>query len=434
MLEKLDRKILVLFFGLLGVLLLFAADASAPHKIEFVNSASGYVLHRDGEPFVIHGAGLEYGDIALLASHGGNAIRNWTTDNAQEVLDTAYANGVMVALCLPVQPERHGFDYSDAVQVAEQLETMRQEVLKYRDHPALLAWIIGNELNFDYTNSAVYDAVNDISSMIHELDPNHPTTTTVAGIGGNVLHDLETRATDLDFLSFQAYGEVFNIPQYLAENPFERPVWITEWGAIGHWEMERTEWGAPLEMNSTEKAQVYQRAFDEVIAPLEGKVVGSFAFLWGQTQERTPTWVGMFPETGEETETVDVMHRLWNQQWPSNRTPALRSLSLDGKDARQSVRLKSGMNYQAAVEMTDADGDQIRYRWELKPESEALEVGGDAEANIENMEVVFAGSDGPQVSFAAPAAPGAYRLFVYGYDDEGHAAHANIPFLVESVN
>ena len=426
----LDRKILVLFVGLLCVHLVLAADANTPRKIEFVESVSGFEVHRDGELFVIRGAGLEYGDIALLASHGGNAIRIWTTDNAQEVLDTAFANGVMVALCLPVEPERHGLDYSDAAQVSEQLELMRQEVLKYRDHPALLAWIIGNELNFDYTNSAVYDAVNDISKMIHELDPNHPTTTTVAGIGENVLHDLETRATDLDFLSFQAYGEVFNIPQFLAENPFERPVWITEWGAIGHWEMERTEWGAPLEMNSSQKAQVYQQAFDEVIAPLEGKVVGSFAFLWGQKQERTPTWFGMFTETGEETETVDVMHRLWNQDWPANRTPSLHTLHLDGKLATESIRLISGATYRAVVDMQDADGDSIAYRWELKPESAALEVGGDVEANIANLDTEFMGAGSPQVSFVAPAS-GAYRLFVYGYDGQGHAAHANVPFLVE---
>ena len=144
-------------------------------------------------------------------------------------------------------------------------------MFKYKDHPALLAWIIGNELNFDYTNSAVYDAVNDISEMIHAVDPNHPTTTTVAGLGENVLLDLEARAGDLDFLSFQAYGD-FNVPEFLSEHAIDRPVWITEWGAIGHWEMERTDWGAPLEMNSSEKAGSICRLTMRLLRPAKARL------------------------------------------------------------------------------------------------------------------------------------------------------------------
>ena len=421
---------LTLLAGVLSAPVAAFAEAEAPRKIEFARTQSGYVVLRDGQAFSIRGAGLEYGDIASLSAHGGNAIRNWTTDNAREVLDLAHAQGVMVALCLPVIPERHGFDYSDQQQVSQQLEKLRSEVLKYKDHPALLAWIIGNELNFDYTNSAVYDAVNDISEMIHAVDPNHPTTTTVAGLGENVLQDLEARAGDLDFLSFQAYGEIFNVPEFLSEHAIDRPVWITEWGAIGHWEMERTDWGAPLEMNSSEKAGVYLQAYNEIIAPREGQIVGSFAFLWGQKQERTPTWFGMFTESGEETEAVDVMHYLWNQAWPENRSPQVHAMRLDGQSARDSIGLVSGTTYRADIEMSDPDGDPIDYRWELKPESGALQVGGDAEQAIENLEIEFSGAEEPQVIFRAPAA-GAYRLYVYGYDRAGHAAHANVPFLVE---
>lgn len=406
------------------------AEDDLPRKIEFERTDSGYSMLRDGRSFIIRGVGLEYGDITSLAAHGGNAIRNWTTDNAREVLDSAHALGVMVALCLPVIPERHGFDYSDPQRVSEQLEYLRLEVLKYKDHPALLAWIIGNELNFDYTNPAVYDAVNDISKMIHALDPNHPTTTAVAGLGVNVLQDLESRASDLDFLSFQAYGEIFNVPEFLSEHAIDRPIWITEWGAIGHWEMERTEWGAPVEMNSSEKARVYLQAFNEVIAPHRDQIVGSFAFLWGQKQERTPTWFGMFTESGEETEAVDVMHYLWNLTWPENRSPSVHSMRLNGQSARDSIKLVSGYTYRAEVAMSDPDGDQIDYRWELKPESGALQVGGDAEREIPSLDVEFSGAGGPQITFEVPEA-GAYRLYVYGYDGAGHAAHANVPFLAE---
>ena len=108
-------------------------------------------------------------------------------------------------------------------------------------YPALLGWIIGNELNWDYTNPKVYDAVNDVSRMIHELDPNHPTTTTVAGVGEDVVHDIQTRAPDLDFVSFQVYGEIFVLPELIGEMGFDAPFMVTEWA--GH--LKRTTTGFP---------------------------------------------------------------------------------------------------------------------------------------------------------------------------------------------
>ena len=71
------------------------------------------------------------------------------------------------------------------IAVKEQFERIKKEVLTLKDHPALLIWAIGNELNLRHTNPKVWDAVNDISKMIHEVDPNHLTTTTLAGISKN---------------------------------------------------------------------------------------------------------------------------------------------------------------------------------------------------------------------------------------------------------
>lgn len=409
-------------------------EASGPVKVEVVHTESGFQLLRGGEAYFIKGAGLEFGDIESFAAHGGNSIRNWTTKNgvetAQQVLDSADALGVTVALCLPMQAERWEFDYGDAEAVAAQLDAFRQEVIKYRDHPALLVWIIGNELNYNYTNPKVYNAVNDVSKMIHELDPNHPTTTTVVGVGEDVISEIRTRAPDLDFMSFQVYGELFVLPELIDEVGLEEPFMVTEWGAIGHWEVDKTSWGAPIEATSSQKADTYRRGYWQKLEPLDGQLIGSYAFIWGQKQERTPTWFGLFTEAGEETETVDVMHYIWNDEWPENRAPQVRSIQLDGKVARDNVTLSAGESYEAAVDMFDSDDDVIRYQWELKPESDTTQVGGDYEEPIANLDGLI---DEPSVARTLIVAPesGAYRLFVYAYDGQGHAAHANIPFLVK---
>jgi hypothetical protein len=400
-------------------------------KVEIVKSGSGYQLLRGGEPYEIKGAGLGDGDIASFAAHGGNSIRNWGTENAGAILDAALANGVTVALCLDVIREREGFDYDDKKAVAKKMKLLRQDVLEYKDHPALLAWIIGNELNWDYTNSKVYDAVNDISKMIHELDPNHPTTTTVAGFGENVLKDLLERAPDLDILSFQVYAQLPDLLEFVGSGGVGKPLWLTEWGSIGHWEVDKTSWGAPLEMTSSEKARAYFDGPGNYILPLREQVIGDYAFLWGWKQEKTPTWYGMFTESGEETEAVDAMHLYWNGEWPANRSPVLSSIRFDSQSAMQSVVLEAGQTYLAEVEVADPDGDALSYHWEVKPESTDKQVGGDFEHTIDSLEGVIDSPATAKTNVTVPDVPGAYRLFVYAYDGNNHAAHANIPFLVK---
>ena len=407
----------------------------SPIRVEVRETDDGYVLLRGGKPYTVRGAGMAINDIERFAAYGGNSIRNWSTSqrgqDTRELLDTAHANGVTVALGLPMVPERHGFDYDDAEAVAEQLEFLRGEVLKYRDHPAVLVWVIGNELNHSYRNPRVYNAVNDVAEMIHELDPYHPATTTTAGFNPAVNAEIISRAPSLDFISFQMYGSLFALPERLADAGFDGPFMVTEWGTIGYWEVEKTDWGTPVELHSSDKADVFRRGYREILAPLAGQLLGSYAFYWGQKQERTPTWFGMLTEEGNLTEVVDVMHYSWTGEWPANRTPRVRAALLDGKTSRDSVLLSANQTYEASVDIHDPDGDPVTYRWELKPESTATTGGGDYEAPLQNLDGFLTDPTAARTLLTAPA-PGKYRLFAYASDDEGRVAHANIPFLVES--
>ena len=409
-------------------------EVTSPIKVEIVQTERGYQLLRGGEPYVVKGVGMGTDEIESLAAHGGNSFRNWSTDNenpsTRELLDTAQSFNVTVALGLAMQPERSGFDYDDADAVAAQLEEFREEVSKYRDHPALLVWIIGNELNHEYTNPRVYDAVEEVSQMIHELDPNHPTTTTMSGVKPDVIAEIQSRAPSLDFISFQVYGGLASAPQVLRDINFRAPFMVTEWGAIGYWEVDKTSWGAPIEATSSEKAATFMRGQQEALTSVQEQLIGSYAFLWGQKQERTPTWFGMFTENGEMTEATDVMHYLWRGSWPDKRSPQVRTFTLDGKSARSSVTLTPGSTVEAFVDAVDPDGDEMSFHWELKRESEAAAVGGDYEDPISNIENLIQSPQSARTLITAPAA-GTYRLYVYVYDGNGHAAHANIPFMVE---
>jgi hypothetical protein len=406
-----------------------------PAKVEVVRNQGAYSLLVNGKPFYIKGAGLEFGSQEKLAAHGGNSFRTWRTENGRAsgkaVLDQALTNGLFVTMGLEVARERHGFDYNDESAVARQLASLREEVLKYKDHPALLVWCIGNELNLNASNPRVWNAVNQISKMIHELDPNHPTMTATAGISKDLVRDIKERAPDLDILGIQMYADIINLPRYLKESKWDGPYIVTEWGATGHWEIGKTSWGAPIENDSSVKADFYRKRYEAVIDTDKSQCLGSYVFLWGQKQERTPTWYGMFLETGEETATIDVMHAIWNGAAPTNRSPRLRGAWLEGAMALGNIRVKTGQACTAKTLVEDPDNDPVSYRWEVMHESTDLKTGGDHESKPKSLPHLIEDPSKAEIKMQAPEVPGAYRLFVYAFDGKGHAAHANIPFYVD---
>ena len=411
-----------------------AIQKQTPIKVEIIEENGKYKLLRGGKPYQVRGAGISSTDLDSLVKFGGNSMRNWAVDNhaepAQQLLDRAYAMGITVSLCLEFARERHGFDYNDEEAVAKQLAENSVRVEKYKNHPALLTWIIGNEVNFDFTNPKVFDAVNDTAKMIKELDPNHPTTTALAGFDKKALAAIAERAPDLDFISFQMYADLLNLPQYIKEFGFDKPYFITEWGSVGHWEVHTTEWGAPVENTSTEKASNYSKSYSQVLEPYGDQAIGNYVFLWGQKQEKTSTWYGMFLDSGEKTEAVDVMHHIWRGTWPENRAPSISPIILDEKGAFDDVFLYSGQEYQAAVEVVDSEGDDIRYVWKVRAESSSDNVGGDPEYLPTVVDGVIKNQDAV-IQLIAPEKSGAYRLFVYAFDGNNNAAHANIPFYVK---
>jgi hypothetical protein len=183
--------------------------------------------------------------------------------------------------------------------------------------------------------------------------------------------------------------------------------------------VEKTSWGAPIEPNSSDKAAHYLKNYQTVIAAHPDRIIGSYAFLWGQKQERTPTWYGMFLADGTATEAVDVMHYVWNGAWPENRSPQIENLFLDSRTSDGDVVLERGGRYEARVLANDSDGDSLTYRWVVMRESDASQVGGDREQIPDEISGLIEAADNGGAGIVAPEQAGAYRLFVYVYDGQG---------------
>jgi hypothetical protein len=424
----------------------WAQTGSTPIKVEVRQESDGFQLYRGGEPYYIKGVGGQtYLDRAV--AYGANSLRTWGSGEAVNILDKAHEKGLSVLFGLWVGQERQGFDYDDAKAVQAQLEGFREVVRTYKNHPAVLLWGIGNENDLMYSDYKVWNAINDIAKMIHEEDPNHPTMTVTAGLDVAEVQLIKERAPHIDIYGINTYGGLIGIDKQIRAFGWEGPYIITEWGPDGHWEVPATEWGAPIEQSSSKKAESYRKRYEQGIYADQEKCLGSYVFLWGQKQETTPTWYGVFTEAGGETEVMDVLEYNWSRKWPSNRAPHLTSLTIEGKSASENVYLQPNRTYTISADVSDPDQDRLDFKWQmLESEIGLTGTGGDAEVvpdpikiNVKDKNLavtqlpdlfISTGSEG-SFTFRSPSQPGAYRFFVYAHDNQGNVATANIPFFVK---
>jgi hypothetical protein len=418
-------------FSLFFIFLCGSANRGV-QKVEVRKTAAGYQLFRGGKPYYIKGAGIldHYG---TLCEYGGNSVRTWGITEWDEVFGLAEKHGLTVCAGIWLEQERQGFDYSDTAATRDQFEATKEAILKYKDHPSLLMWGVGNELDLDYTNPRVWDAVEAVARFIHEVDGNHPTMTATAFIEKEEVEFIQDRCPHIDILCVNAYAGLPVLSRFIRDFVWNGPYIIGEWGTFGHWEVGKTSWNEPIEFTSTEKAVLYQNEYDTYIAN-DPACLGAYVFLWGSKQERTATWYSMFLPGGEKTEVVDVMHRLWKGTWPENRSPHLDSLRLNDRAASSSIILEPGSECQAVVYARDPEGDALRLSWEILYETTDKRTGGDEENKPDEVEGLNIRPEGMTLRFTAPTKEGPYRLFVIVLDQKGSGAHANIPFFVREIN
>ncbi len=399
-----------------------AAHAQAVPTALQKTAAGGWQLLRGGKPFVVKGVGGGQ-NLSQLKAAGGNTIRTWgVDDNTQKLLDDAQKNGLAVVLGIWLGHERHGFDYNDSEKVSAQLDAVRKAVEKYKDHPAVLAWGLGNEMESGGKNAAIWSHIESCAALIKRLDKNHPTLTVTADLGGESVKNYHRLCPSLDIAGLNSYGGAASILERYRKAGGTRPVLITEFGPLGPWEVGKTSWGAPKEPTSTEKAAFYEKSFQAISS--DSLSVGTLAFLWGNKMEQTPTWFGMFLSGGEKTASVDTMTRLWSGKAPADLCPTIAPLTLSAEE------FEPGASLPATITATDPEGKPLRYAWELRSEQDKPGSGGDAEPETKALKEAVAG-EGKSVKVTLPKTPGAYRLFVYVRDPAGNAATANVPVRVK---
>jgi hypothetical protein len=338
-------------------------------------------------------------------------------------LDKADQLGITVSGGIWLEPECSWFSYKNPEHCTKQAERVRKEVVLYRNHPALLAWGLGNEVEGDGTNVAFWKQLDRLAQLVKEIDPAHPTFTAVAGLSPAKAAGMNAHAPNLDFVGINTYGGVPSLRKHLQKIGWKRPWLVTEWGPRGFWESPKSGSGAPLEQTSSEKADMIRLAYRSTISN-DGGCLGSYVFVWAWKFEATATWFGLYTHEGETTAAVDALQELWSAGKPANQAPAIQPLR-----GVSNFHLTAGTTFDAIAQATDPDGDPLAWHWAVLPE----QVGHDASKRLpmpKSVSGAIVSTSGDQASVKSPAKPGIYRLHIWVKDGKGHAATANAPFEV----
>jgi len=249
-------------------------------------------------------------DFPLMAETGVNTVRIYSTFMTTAMLDAARANGLYVIPTFQIDPVQ----LSCAAGRTHMQNRFVEAVQEWKNHPAILAWLVGNEVN---RNTGVdlcgtwYPQLNSMAQAAHTAEGGsfHPVGTANADKTG--LSDIcqagcsdDTRLPNLDFWGVQVYrgcsfGSLFS--EYQKPN-CARPLIVTEFG-VDAWDSLSGPAGAENQSLQANCLQSLLGEADQALAVRTaggvsaGQVVFEWADEWWKAYAPDPPQAG-YCQTG----------------------------------------------------------------------------------------------------------------------------------------
>lgn len=446
------KRLILLLSALSAVCLIAAAQPlpQGPRKVSIENNGKQWNLVVDGKPFYVHGASAYFSQpfYGMLPNYGANTVRFFSIPDSdgQKLLDNCAKIGLLVHAGLGFKSIRSGYyDADEQDAIARQEQKIISIVQKYKDHPAILCWSIGNEFEIGHASeplTAQWESIERIAARIHEIDPNHPVTLAVVdGFPPAKIEGMKNIAKSLDFVSVNGYlnkDGVTKVPEALRYIGWNKPYMSTELGPEGWWlhenfkENRYTDWHCVIDYTSTEKESRYEYIMRKLYD--DPACIGVLTFLWGnQTGARDEVleWYGLVDVNGYTYGAVDVMQRFWTGHTPAALAPRIETredITMNGRHATDWIHVEPNSKNKAAAVVDNRSGAPLRYHWRIVAER-SRRIDNKFADGISGL---IANDGGLKINFNAPARPGAYRLYLHVYDDVNRkAAYASIPFFVD---
>ncbi len=408
------KKILVAIAPVMAL----AATASV---VRIEGKEGSWRLTRDGKEYFIRGGG---GSKALLKEIGGNSFRTWGADRAKAELDEAKKFGHTVMLGFWLGHHQHGFSYLNTQALEETERSILRTVREIKNHPALLCYALGNEMELGEPNpKEMWKFINRVAKKVKEIDPDHPVGTVVADVWKDKADAIIEHAPELQYLGINSYGGAMTVGRRWRELGGKIPYILTEYGPMGAPDCGKAPNGLPLEWTSTRKADWYRDIYEKTILADKGRYcLGGYVFTWGHKNEVSPTWFGTMLPDGTKLEVVATLAKFWGRP-VKNRCPKIGEVKVS-KDAPA-----EGEVVEAKVDAKDPEGDRLTWQWTLVDEATYYGEAGLGLAMPQGWdEAIVAGQGTNKVKVKLPGG-GRYRLYAYCFDGKGNAAYANWPML-----
>lgn len=434
------RYFIDLFFLLsfLFVLLIFPMgpqqQPNTSASVFVSRTENGFELIRNGSPFRIRGASGS-GRIRELAAYGGNTLRVYDTANLGGVLDEAGKYDIAIIADIPLLPFDEQFNYYKDKAENEKLKSaVRALVRRYRHHPALLVWNLGNEVQYPliFTENDFIRTFNELVDLIHSEDPDHPVSTAITFPSKREILSIGYHAPGLDLIGFNIFGNIKNLDRELSRieillRPF--PFYISEWGHDGPWEAPSTNWAAPVEPTSTKKMEQLVERYRLLTSKNRANNLGTLNFYWGDKLERTPTWFSTFYEGNKRSEVLRTLEHLWKDTDRPEPALGLNYMLIDGFGAPSNLVYQPGQRKTAKLIFHESYTGNHKIQWDVFRESwDRRDWGEGAKPRIIQNAIQLAAGD--SVKFTTPIKEGPYRISASISDSLGYTATANIPFYV----
>ncbi len=396
---------------------------------------NNWTLLVDGKPFEIKGATFGYDkDIENYDSYfkdlnflGVNSIRTWATgDNTQQLLDAAQKHNIKVMVGIWMRHGRPGMEDDDSFNYLDDKKGMEamytnavNTVEKYKNHPAVLTWSIGNEVYLNMATDAEKEAYSKllerICSKIKKIDANHPITSVDAWTFG--LEWWQKFVPSIDIYGLNSYGAGAGyLASELTKRNIDKPYIITEFGVTGEWDIKAEKNGIKIEPSDQQKYDAIAKGYHDWITSKPANL-GVYVFHYASGDEFIAPWLFTHHNNMYRPQ-YWAIREAYTGQKPLNYVPVIENFELPDSE------MQSGLWVPVTLEVSDVENENLEISFHYNQRT------GSRKRRDQIKVLNFRGNLNDGFKVHLPKEDGAIKVYVNAKDTYSNVGIASTSIIV----